>query len=129
MHYHNIHKTWLEYAVMHACDVLNMLPTSAINDKTPNFAWSEKVPDLSKLRIWGCLAFAHRNSRKLPKLEPRAVPCMYIGHSSDGDGWKLINWLTGKIITCQSVQFFEDCSGFKCPEARVWLKDIDPNLF
>lgn len=86
MHFHNIPKNWWEYAAPHACKVLNMLLTNALNNKTPNFVWSGKVPDLSRLRIWGCLAYAHKNGRKLPKLETRSVPCMYVGHPSDGDG-------------------------------------------
>ncbi len=86
MYYHNIPKNWWEYAVTHACDVINMLPTSAINDKLLNFAWCGKVLDVSRLKIWGCLAFAYKNGRKLPKLETKSAFCMYIRHSNDGDG-------------------------------------------
>ncbi len=91
MYYHNIPKNWWKYAVIHACNVINMLSTSAINDKPLNFAWCDKVPDVSRLRIWGCLAFVHKNGRKLRKLEARSALCMYIRHFNNGDGWKLIN--------------------------------------
>ncbi len=91
MQYYNIPKNWWEYAVTHACNVLNMTSTTAINNKTPDFAWFRKVPDISKLKIWEYLAFAHKDGRKLLKLELRTTFCMYIGHFSDENGWKLIN--------------------------------------
>ncbi len=71
---------------MYACEVLNMLFTKFINYKTSIFVWSEKVPDISRLKIWSCLAYAHKNSCKLLKLEPKAIFCMYLRHFSNNNG-------------------------------------------
>ena len=128
MEYHNVPKNWWEYAVIHANEVINMLPTNALNNKTPNFVWSGKVPDVSKLRVFGCLAYVHLDGKKLPKLEPRAVPCIYLGNPKDGDGYKLCSLKTWKFIVNRSVQFFERSSAFETPEAYEYMKDLDPKL-
>ena len=46
-------------AVATAAYLSNLTPKSEINDKTPEEVWSEKKPDLSDLRIFGCNAAAH----------------------------------------------------------------------
>ena len=42
MEYHNVPKTWWEFAVTHANDVINMLPVKILDNKSPNFIWSGK---------------------------------------------------------------------------------------
>ena len=86
------------------------------------------MPDVSKLRVFGCLAYAHLDGKKLTKLSPRAVPCVYLGNNPDGDGFRLWNWITDKIIISRSVEFFEGCSGFSVPEAKGYIKELDPDL-
>jgi cytochrome b involved in lipid metabolism len=126
---HNVPKDWWCIAMDHVYDVTNMMPASVNSNKSPMFMWNNKVADVSKLRVFGCLAYAHIDTKKkLPKLSATAVPCVYIGHPTDGEGYKLWNWLTDKIIICRSVEFFEGQSGFKVPEAKSYIKHVAPEL-
>ena len=51
-------KFWVEClaALVH---VLNACPTSALIGKTPSEVWHGKKPNVSHLRVWGCLAYVH----------------------------------------------------------------------
>lgn len=48
-------KLWGE-AVRHSVYVLNRLPTRALSKQTPYVAWKERKPDVSHIRVFGCLA-------------------------------------------------------------------------
>ena len=49
---------WVE-AVDTTCYLVNMSPSSALEDKTPQEAWIGKKPSLSCLRVFGCDAYVH----------------------------------------------------------------------
>jgi transposase InsO family protein len=46
-------------AVNMAVYIKNRCPTKALDSKTPQEAWSDRKPDVSHLRVFGCKAFAH----------------------------------------------------------------------
>ena len=125
---HKVPKNMWDYAAEHGNEIQNMLPCKTIDDKAPAYMWTGKAPDVSRLRVFGCLAYGHLDGRKLPKLAPKAVPCAYLGHSLTGDGFKLWNWKTDKVIVCRSVEFFEGKSGFYIPEAKGWMKTLEEEL-
>eukprot|EP00253_Pinus_taeda_P022311 PITA_22311 len=49
---------WAE-AVDTACYLVNRLPSSALEDKTPQEVWTGKKPSLSHLRVFGCDAYVN----------------------------------------------------------------------
>ena len=53
--------------------LINLSPSTAINFKSPDSVWVGKVPDYSKLRTFGCAAYAHQTEGKL---DPRSVKCV-----------------------------------------------------
>ena len=63
------HVFWGE-AVTTACYLINRSPSSTIEFKTPQELWTGNKPDLSYLRIFGCVAYAKVSQGKL---EPRAI--------------------------------------------------------
>jgi hypothetical protein len=128
MKQHNIPKNWWCHTLEHCTEVENMLPTKKQNNKAPYFVWTRKVPDVSKLRVYGCLAYAHLDGKKLPKLSPRAVPCVYLGNAPNGEGYKLFSWTTFSYIVCRSVEFYEGESAFGIKEARSYMNELDPEL-
>ena len=36
--------------------------------------------------------------------------------------------MTDKVIVCRSVEFFEGQSAFTVPEAKDWMKNVEPEL-
>lgn len=52
-------------AVMTAAYLINLSPSIAIEFKPLEFVWSEKMPEYSRLRVFGCAAYAHQIEGKL----------------------------------------------------------------
>lgn len=76
---------WAE-AVSTAGFLINRCPSSAIGFKTPQELWSGKPADYSRLKTFGCIAYAHMRQ---DKLEPRALKCMFIGYLEGVKGYKM----------------------------------------
>ena len=64
-------------AVNIACYLVNISPSTAINLKTPQDVWSEKLFYYYGLHIFRCNTYAHANDGKL---EPRAMQCIFLGY-------------------------------------------------
>ncbi|WVZ79960.1 hypothetical protein U9M48_027482, partial [Paspalum notatum var. saurae] len=81
-----------------ACHLINRSPSNAIDKKTP---WRY---DYSRLKVFGCLAYAHVDNGKL---EPRAAKYIFLGYGSGVKGYKLWNPETKKSMLSRSVVFNE----------------------
>jgi len=42
-----------------ACYLINISPSSMLEDKTPHKVYTSKKPSLSHLRVFGCDAYVH----------------------------------------------------------------------
>ena len=76
---------WAE-ALNATCYLVNRSPSTAIECKTLIELWPGRVADYSKLRIFGCVAYAHV---KQGKLEPRALRCRFLGYPDGVKGYRL----------------------------------------
>lgn len=73
-------------AICTACYLVNRSPSIAIECKTPEEVWSDTLVDYSRLRIFGCPAYAHVNESKL---KSRAKKCIFLGYVSRVKGFRL----------------------------------------
>ena len=87
--------------------VLDRCPTSAVKGITPYEAWYKRKPDVSHLRVWGCLAYVHVQKDKRKKLESHMEKCIFIGYPEGYKGWKFYNPETKKVIICERADFDE----------------------
>ena len=96
---------WAE-ALNTTCYFVNRSPSTTIECKTPIELWSGRVTDYSKLRIFGCVAYAHV---KQGKLEPRALRCRFLGYPDGVKGYSLwcIDLKPPKCIIIRDVTFNE----------------------
>jgi len=59
---------------MNACHLINRLPSSTIEGKTPMEDWSgEATQDYNLLRIFGCSAYYHVKEDKLDPIVKKGV--------------------------------------------------------
>ncbi|TXG68545.1 hypothetical protein EZV62_003480 [Acer yangbiense] len=64
-------------ALMYASHIVNRLPASALDGKTPKEVWSgQPVSNYNRLHIFGCLAYFHVTESKL---DPRAKKAIFVG--------------------------------------------------
>jgi len=70
---------WAE-AVKTARYVVNMSPSSALVDTTPNEVWSGKKLSMAHLKVFGCDAFVHVPKEKSSNPDKKAIKCIFIGY-------------------------------------------------
>ncbi|OWZ12428.1 Gag-pol Polyprotein [Phytophthora megakarya] len=70
-----------------------------LSGKTPYKKLTGMKPDVSNLRVCGCVAFAHIVKKKRAnKLSSKAVPTLFLGFSQSSLGYRLLNFHTGELI-------------------------------
>src|SRR6266576_3127726 len=94
---------WPE-AILTATYLTNLLPYKN-NVKTPSEIWYNKKPDISNLKIFGCLAYV-RNKAPENKCDKRAIKCVMLDYTLTG--YKLWNIEKKQIIISRDVIFDEN---------------------
>ncbi|KAF7147957.1 hypothetical protein RHSIM_Rhsim03G0172600 [Rhododendron simsii] len=87
--------------------VLNRSPTLAVQNMTPEEAWSGRKPAVDHFRIFGCVAYAHIPDQKRKKLDDKGEKCIFLGVSDQSKAYKLYNPITKKILISRDVIFDE----------------------
>jgi hypothetical protein len=97
-------------AAHHAVHLLNITPSRSPGNITPLEAAYGVVPDVSKLRVFGCVAFATLPHPK--KLDDKAVRATNLGHIGYGKYRLLLPGPDYKIFVATSVKFDEQVFDF-----------------
>lgn len=100
------HSYWTE-AVSTAVYIMNRTPTAAIHDVAPEERFCGKKPDLSHLKVFGCIAYVHIPDELRTKLDPKAEKCIFIGYSLEHKGYRCYNLETRELRVRRDVVFDE----------------------
>ncbi|KAJ6937917.1 hypothetical protein NC652_012263 [Populus alba x Populus x berolinensis] len=100
---------WAE-AVSCAVYLLNRCPTRSLQGVTPEEAWSGHKPNVTHLRVFGCVAYAKIPDARRRKLDDKSEKCIFVGYGERRMGYRLYNPITKKVITSRDVIFEEDKS-------------------
>lgn len=93
-------------AALTATYILNRNPCRSINlKKTPAELWYNQKPDVSKLRIFGCKAYAWIPQQKRKKLDAKSVEVVMMGYAPNG--YRMWDQSKGKIVIARDVRFNE----------------------
>jgi len=87
--------------------LLNILPTKALQQKTPFEAWYGYKPKLQNLKTFGCLCFSYISQVKRDKLDKKAEPRIFVGYSSVSKAYRIYLPQDNKVIVSINIQFFE----------------------
>ncbi len=58
---------------------MNWIPTTIVHGMTPKEKFTGKKPNVSHLRVFGCIAYVHVLDKKKSKLDPKTNKCIFIG--------------------------------------------------
>lgn len=110
--------------------LLNRSPTKALVNKTLEESWIGIKPNVSNLKIFGCIAYAHVPDEKRTKMESKSIKCIFIGYSGEQKACRLYDPKENKFIVSRDVIFNED--GIYKDEAinekkKEVVIDIKPN--
>ena len=102
---------WAE-AVVNAAYIRNRCPTRAVQDKTPEEAWSGKKPHVSHLCVFKCVAYAKILDEKRSKLNTKATKYLMLGYCEKTKAYRLICLESKMILESLDATFFEDKKAF-----------------
>jgi hypothetical protein len=71
--------------------LVNISPSSMLDDKTPQEIWTGKKNSLAHLKLFGCEAYVHVPKENMSKLDKKAEKCIFIGYKDGLKGYKLWN--------------------------------------
>lgn len=107
MSFGHLSKIYWAEAVAVAVHISNRAPTSAFkDDKTPYEIWYGRKPNLSHLKVFGCMAYAHVPGSERGKLDKKSVKLRFVGYA-DGKGYRLFDEDTRKFVVRRDVVFNE----------------------
>ena len=104
----NMPSSFWNYALLHAAYLINCIPTPFLHNISPYETLHGHIPNISHLRIFGCLCYAGTIKANRKKLEPRAHPCIFIGFKPNTKGYMLYDLHSHSIITSRNVVFYEN---------------------
>ncbi|KAJ0855589.1 putative RNA-directed DNA polymerase [Helianthus annuus] len=98
--------------VLTAVYLINRLPSSVLNGRSPFEMMFGFSPSLSHLRNFGCLCFSTVLTDS-DKFAYHADKCVFLGYSNFKKGYKLLSLDTKKIFFSRDVKFYENVYPFK----------------
>ena len=108
---------WAE-AVNTAVYLHNRSPTVALKDKTSFECWFGRKPDISNLRVFGCVCYMHVPDGQRRKLDPKSSKGIFVGYPEGTKGYKLYDLRKKKFVRSRNVLFYEDKFHYPDPEAQ-----------
>jgi hypothetical protein len=97
---------WAETIAI-AVYIMNKTPIAIVHGMTPKEKYSGKKPDLSHLKVFGCIAYVHVPNELRTKLDSKAEKCVFIGYSLEQKGYKCYNLVTCEMRVSMDVVFDE----------------------
>ena len=119
-----------EYAAATQVYCKNRSPHAAFHRETPYFRWHDgELPDLSHLRVFGTVCYAHVPKEKRKALDEKARKCVFVGYSETNACYILLDLNTHEEVLSSSVEFGNEM--YAHPEVRVRrMPEIyEPNHF
>ena len=85
-----------------------MLPTRAVQGKTPVEAWSGIKPSVKHLKVFGSICYSHVADAKRSKLDDKAKMGIFLGYAANSKGYRVFNLQAKKLIISRDIQVDED---------------------
>jgi transposase InsO family protein len=95
------------YAVLHSVYLMNRMPSMAIKGQLPYQLLFKELPDLSMLKVFGCLCYTSTHEAKRTKLDHRSFKCVFLGYKAGMKGFTVLALHNGALLTSRHVQFEE----------------------
>uniref|UniRef100_A0A8D8QIU2 Copia protein n=1 Tax=Cacopsylla melanoneura TaxID=428564 RepID=A0A8D8QIU2_9HEMI len=92
-------------ACMAACYVINRIPTSA-TEKVPAEIWFNHRQNISKLRVFGCVAYLHTPKQFCSKFGSKTRKYIFVGYCANG--YRLYDPENQMITTGRDITFNEE---------------------
>ena len=85
----------------------NRSPTVALKDKTPHECLFGEKPDVSNLKVFGCMCYVHIPDSNRRKLDQKSYEAIFVGYPTGTKGYKVYDVKRRKFMISRDVQFLE----------------------
>ena len=65
--------------------------------------WRGKKPNLSYIRVWGCITYYRVPNNKRNKLGPRALPNVFVGYAENSKTYRLLDINSNIIVESRDM--------------------------
>ncbi|GKA36129.1 retrovirus-related pol polyprotein from transposon TNT 1-94 [Tanacetum coccineum] len=117
---------WSE-CVLTAVYLINRLPSSVLNGKSPFSIVYNREPNLSHLRSFGCLCYA-TIVKETDKFSNKSEKCVLIGYASDKKAYKILSLENRNVFYSRDVKFYETIFPYKMNKSDNFEKDFVSSL-
>jgi len=102
---------WVE-AVVTTVYIMKRTPTTIVHGMPPKEKFTSKKPNVSHLRLFGCIAYVHAPNEKRSKLDPKTEKCIFIGYSLEQKRYRFFNPSIWKLQVNRDIVFDEMVSWY-----------------
>ena len=95
-------------AVRHATYLINRVATRSLEGLTPYEALRSRKPNLSHLKVFGCVCYARTEKVGRKKLDDRSKVLVHLGTEPGSKAYRLLDPHTKRIVVSRDVVFDED---------------------
>ena len=103
--------------------VQNRCPHSALDSKSPEEVFSDKIPDVSHFRVFGCLVYFHMPKEKRSKLDASGKKGRFVGYSETSKAYTIYVPGQREVEICHDVTFDEDVALRKVKDLPISKED------
>lgn len=100
-------KFWAEAAGT-AVYLMNRSPTKVLTNSTPYEEWNGRPPNLSYLKVFGCVVMAQIPKEQRRKLDYNSSKDIFLGYSDITKGYRIFDTKTNKVKISRNVILFEN---------------------
>ena len=110
-------------AIRHCTYLINRVATRSLEGTTPYEALRSRKPNLSHVKVFGCVCHARTERAGRKKLDDRSRTLVHLGIEPGSKAYRLLDPLSKRIIVSRDVVFEEN-------KSWVWTKDDngDPGM-
>ncbi|XP_033129820.1 uncharacterized protein LOC103872873 isoform X1 [Brassica rapa] len=95
-------------AVRHATYLINRVATRSLDGKTPYEVLKSRKPNLSHLRVFGCVCYARTDTIGRKKLDDRSRALVHLGTEPGTKAYRLLDTTSKRIVVSRDVCFLEE---------------------
>ena len=85
----------------------NRSPTTSLEGMTPYECLFGQKPDVSNLRVFGCVAFTHIPEEQRKKFDEKSRKVIFVGYPEGTKGYKFYDPTNRRFIRSRDVVFME----------------------
>ncbi|PKU63353.1 Retrovirus-related Pol polyprotein from transposon TNT 1-94 [Dendrobium catenatum] len=121
------HELWIQ-ALLTTIHIINIIPSSKLNNKTPYEILYNKTPTYSHPKTFGCLCYPWLRPYAKSKLSSLSTPCVFIGYAGTQKGYHCFDPITHKIYTSRHVVFNKNVFPYQTHTIPPQLPNSSTNI-